>query len=117
MKGKKAKVGGRARGSSVVTEEEDVSIEYLELKSTDALNQHWKQVELLRTNYGVVEATSEDAKNLLGADRAQLEAEIVKLEEQGLTVTLKRVAGIDRMRLYHPSLDARLILKVEEVKA
>ena len=116
MKGKMAKLGGRARVSNAPVEEENVRIEYLELTSTDALDQHWKQIDLLRTNFGVVEATGEDTKHLLGADRAQLEGEIVKLEEQGLTVTLKRVAGIDRMRLYYPNLDARLVHKPEEVK-
>ena len=112
MKG--AKIGGRQRGDTTVVEE-NVAIEYLEMTSADAADQHWMQTELLRTNHGVVEAASKGAQGLIGMDRAALEQHIVQGEETGLDIDIRSLVGINYMRISYPQLDAQLVLPKKEV--
>lgn len=106
MKGKAAKIGGRQRGNTEVTEER-VRIEYFELKISNP-DTMVEEISILRTNFGTVEAASENAPGLVGLDRAGLEAYIVQAEEANLEAQLRSLVGINYIRISLPRLDARL---------
>lgn len=111
MKGKNkkpAKLAGREKFTGFI-ENEDVVIEYLELVTADTVTEVTR-VSLLRINHDVIEAASADCQNLVGKDRAGLEARIIEGEESGVDISLRSLVGINYIRFSFPSLDAQLIL-------
>jgi hypothetical protein len=107
MKGKRpAKLAARGKKGTEVVEEK-VAIEYIELTITNP-DTDVVETTLLRTNFGTVEAASENAPGLVGLDRAGLERHIVQGEEAKLLVERKSLVGINYLRLSLPRLDARL---------
>ena len=113
MKGRIAKIGGRARGNTEVTEEQ-VSIEYIELTMVHPCTKE-STIALIQTNCGVVERASKHADGLLGMDSGKL-AEWITTSEMmdGFTVTKKILFGTELLRISHPVLDAQLVHKIKE---
>ena len=98
-----------------VIAKEHVAIEYFKMTVTEAVDpQSVVCVHYLRTNHGVIEATSEDAKSLLGKNRAEREAIIIEGEKKGLDTNLHSIVGINYTRSSFPSLDCKLVHKIEE---
>jgi hypothetical protein len=91
-----------------------VAIVYLEMIVADAASEI-VQVLLLRTNHGVVEAAGEDCQDLIGNDRAKLEAFIVEGEEAGLEISFRSLVGVNYIRTCFPHLNAQLVLEEEKI--
>ena len=103
MKGKAAKIGGRARGNTEVVTEK-VSIQYHEVTVTNP-DTAVSETFLVRSNFGMIEAASENAPGWVGNP---LDAFFESCEECDFIVESSSLVGINYLRLSLPRLDAQL---------
>ena len=99
---KKAKLSSSQKKNLVIANDSPVRIEYLEITSAELPRTALEsQVNLLKIVNGTVEASSADCPDVLG-----------KTKDEALSVfpttLVKSLFGIEHIRVFRPSMEARL---------